>query len=292
MCCCYLLFICYCESPKRFFLTCWHIEEADLDGEWSQPVLLPSCPKDYDFDESRQHVKRHGIPSTCQEQQNSQPRSKELPKTRLCLAHLCWEFIHTDSQAPSSDKSRAESRAAKVTTLLDITKRPWGPRTDVTDLTDLTAPAPAVWRAVIIIWSSQQLSASFSYSRCTCRTAWSCTTGYLCVRCPWAVLVGRDENSKDIILIDKSQLLRCLVLDPVAGIAVALGAHSCDPTCCPELALCKDSSDEGQITNIENVYEHKLNIDEQCQGWSYGDEDAFVLRSRCGSCSFQLADMF
>lgn len=22
MCCCYLLFISYCESPKRFFLTC------------------------------------------------------------------------------------------------------------------------------------------------------------------------------------------------------------------------------------------------------------------------------
>jgi hypothetical protein len=104
--------------------------------------------------------------------------------------------------------------------------------------------------------------------------------------------VGRDENSKDIILIDKFQLLRCLVLDPVAGIAVALGAHSCDPTCCPELALCKDSSDEGEITNIENVYEHKLNIEKQCQGWSYGDEDAFVLRSRRGSCSFQLADMF
>ena len=62
--------------------------------------------------------------------------------------------------------------------------------------------------------------------------------------------MARDEDSKDTSLI---QLLRGLVFGTVAGIAVALGAHSCDPTCCPKLTRCKDSSDERQMTNIENI---------------------------------------
>ena len=51
---------------------------------------------------------------------------------------------------------------------------------------------------------------------------------------------------------------------------VDVGAHSCDPTCCQELGLYNTCS--LQLWSATDVFVRP--------GWSYGDEDAFVLRSR------------